>query len=246
MKLAEYVERPELKTKVDYEWTRRIGNSFQAVPGEDYPKLWNALEEISVRAAYALGVASSEWTVARLRHLADVSDALLRIEAAWAATIDYRYANLPKPVTPKTPSGPDPIAEPLWLAQLFLTYLQDFYVKTHNGVANKGVRGSALRLALLAKHVVPKKAGFDKWLTASLKKANQHYPAKDVPVQQEAPVPPDFFNPAFKWSPEAVAESQARFLATLDPSRNPYLRKPEEMKADGFTGDPYPPAGKRK
>jgi hypothetical protein len=228
MSFPDYLERIELKAKVDYEWTRRIGNSFQAVPGEDYPKLWDALDEISVRAAFALGVACCEWTVARLSHLIHTADAVLRIEAARAATIDFRCASLPKPVTPKTPSGPDPIAEPLWLAQLFLTYLQDFYNKTYNGVANKGVRGSTLRLVLLAKHVVPKKAGFDKWLTASLKKAKQHYPAKKMPVQQEAPVPPDFFCPDFRWTAQAVAESQAGLLAILDPSRNPYLREAED------------------
>jgi hypothetical protein len=239
MELPDYLERKELKSRVDYEWTRRIGNKFQAVPGEDYPKLWDALEEISVRAAYALGVACSEWAVARLRHLADVSDALLRIEAAWAGTIDWRYPTLPEPETPSTPAGPDPIAEPLWLAQLFLTDLHTGYVKTHNKVPNKAVRGTTLQLALLDKHIVPKAAGFDKWLTTSLRKAKAHYPATKASVEKEAPVPPDFFDPDFEWSEEAVAASQARFLATLSPSRNPYLRKAAEMKADGFKGEPY-------
>lgn len=239
MELADYLKQIDFETKIDYEWTRRIANGFQAVPGEDYPRLWDALEEISVRAAFALGVVCSEWVVARLRHLADVSDAMLRIEAASAATIDYRYAALPRPAAPKSASGPDPVAEPLWLAQLFLTYMQDNYVKMHNGVVTVRVRDSALRLALLARHVA-KKQGFDKWLTASFKKAKQHYPAKKISVQNEAPVPPEFFDPAFQWSPQTVLEAQSRLLAVLDPSRNPYLRTPEDMKADGFTGEPYP------
>lgn len=239
MELPDYLKQIDFETKVDYEWTRRIANGFQAVPGEDYPKLWDALEEISVRAAYALGVACSDWVIARLRHLADVSNARLRIEAASAATIDYRYATLPRPAAPKSPAGPDPVAEPLWLAELFLTYMQDNYIKMHNGVSTIRVRDSALRLALLARHVA-KKQGFDKWLTASLKKATQHYPAKEISVQQEAPVPPEFFDPGFQWSPQAVLEAQSRLLATLEPSRNPYLRKREDMKADGFPGEPYP------
>jgi hypothetical protein len=118
--------------------------------------------------------------------------------------------------------------------------LHDYYVKTYRKVQNKGVRATTLAMALLARHVTPKKAGFDKWLTASLSKAKAHYPATNAPVDDEAPVPPDFFDPDFEWSEEAVAASQARFLATLSPSRNPYLRNAAEMKADGFTGEPYP------
>jgi hypothetical protein len=246
MKLPDYLQRANLESPVNYEWTRRFANKLQAVPGEDHPKLWDALEEISVRAAYALGVACSEWAVARLQHLADISDALLRIEAAWAATIDWRYANLPEPEAPDSGPAPDPVAEPVWLAALFLTDLQANYVKTYQHVKNQGVRGTALPQALLVRQITPKKAGFDKWLTASLRKAKAHYPAADEPIQQEAPVPPDFYDPEFKWSKEAVAASQARLLASLNPSKNPHLRKPDQMAADGFTADPYPKSGKRQ
>lgn len=240
-----YLDPRALQTKVDYEWTRRIANKFQAVPGEDYPKLWDALEELSLRACYALGVACSEWVVARFQHLSNVADAELRIEAASAATIDWRYANPSEPDAPDSGPNPDPVAEPLWLAALFLFDLHGFYVKTYEGEKNQGIRGTALSLILLARHVVPKKAGFDKWLTASMRKAKAQYPAAKSPIQKEGNVPPAFFEVDFKWSEDAAAESQANILASLNPARNPYLRKPSQMKADGFKGDPYPGA-KRK
>jgi hypothetical protein len=245
MKLPDYLPERELAVPVKYEWSRRTANRFQGAPGEDHPKLWDAFEEISVRAAFALGVACSEWVVARLQHATDVSDALQRIEASWAATIDWRYASLPEPEDTEDDSAPEAVTEPIWLASLFLTDLHGFYVKTYRGVPNQGVRGNALRLALLARHVTPKKAGFDQWLTAAFRKAKQYYPSTDETVQKERPVPSDFFDVKSASSEDAVAAAQSRLLASLDPARNHYLRKRDQMQADGFKGDPYPKAGKR-
>ena len=238
MKLPDYLPYDRLAAPINYEWSRLIANRFQGNPAEDNPKLFKALHEISVRAAFSLGVACSEWAAARLQPHTDVSDLLLRIEAAWAATIDWRYASLPEPKSPKAPS-PDPVAEAVWLTALFLSYDHGFLVETYKGLKNRGVRGSALRLALLVRHIAPKSAGFDKWLTASLMKAKEHYPAAEVPIQQEAVVPPDFYDPKFKWSEQAVRESVTRFLSSLNPGRNKYLRKAAQMQADGFKGEPY-------
>jgi hypothetical protein len=240
MALSKYLQRYNLAAPIDYEWNRNIASSFQENPADEHPKLYDALHLISLRAAYALGVACSEWAVARLQAHADVSDAVLRIQAAWAANIDYRYADLPKPELPPRTGVPDPIGAPLWMTKQFLTYDYQFLVKTHQGVANKGIRGTALRFALLAQHVAGKASGFDDWLTASLRRAAAIYPAVEVPIDQERPVPRDFFDPDFTWSEEAVAASQARLLSELDPAVNPYLRSPEQMRADGFEGDPYP------
>jgi hypothetical protein len=246
MNIPDYIPKNVLARPVDYEWTRVIANEFQANPGENHPKLFKALELISVRAAYALGVACSEWAAARLEALTDVSDLLARIEAAWAAGIDWRYAELPEPKTPKGGDEPDPVAEAQWLTALFLVYEHKFLLKTYQGTKNKGVRGTTLRLALLVQHIAGKKSGFDTWLAASLRKAAERYPARDVPIQQEAPVPPDFFAPDFKWSSMASAESEARLGAALNPSQNRYLRKPDKMRSDGFKGDPYPSSGKKR
>jgi hypothetical protein len=240
MKLPDYLEQRELADlPIDHEWTRVIANSFVANPGEDHPKLFAAIQLLNVKASFALCVACSEWVSARLQKHVDIIDALRRIEAGWAATLDWRYANLPKPVSPSSPD-PDPVGEPFRLSLRLLSYAHDHYRKTHLGTRNNGVRGMALRMALLIEHIGGRRSGFDKWLTASLRKARQQYAATDKPVEQEALVPREFFEPDFKWTVNAAHESQVRLVRTLNPAKNPYLRSREEMRADGFKAEPYP------
>ena len=238
MTFSKYLQRSDLAAPINYEWTREISTGLQANPADDHPKLYDTLQLISVRAAFSLGVACSEWVVTRLQNFADVSDAVQRIQAAWAATIDFRYADLPKPEVLLT-DAPDPIGGPLWLTRHILANDHQFLVKTYQGVKNKGVRGSALRLALLAQQVAGKPSGFEEWLALSLRKAASQYPGEEIPVQQEESVPPDFFDPDFIWSEGAVQVSQEHLVSELNPSQNPFLRKPDQMRADGFEGDPY-------
>lgn len=83
---------------IDYEWDTLIYNTFWACNDEDAPRLIDALMLISTRAAFAFGLACAEWVAARLASHVDVGDAHLRLDAAWAATIDWRYAHLPSPL----------------------------------------------------------------------------------------------------------------------------------------------------
>jgi len=239
MALSPYLKRFPLNGPLDYEWDRDISTSFQENPADDHPTLYEALQLISIKAAYSLGVACSEWVIARLQTAADVSDAVLRIHAAWAASIDYRYADLPKPESPSK-ELPAPIGSPLWMTKQFLNYEHQFLIKTYKGVPNKGVRGTALRFVLLGQHIAGQASGYEGWLAGSLRKATEFFPAEPTPIQQERSVPPDFFDPEFTWSEQAGAASQARLLSELDPSKNPYLRTAEQMRGDGFEGDPYP------
>ena len=52
-------------------------------------------------------------------------------------------------------------------------------------------------------------------------------------------MPQELFNPDFIWSEEAVTKALQRFVETLSPAGNRYLRSPEEMLAAGFKGPPY-------
>ena len=52
-------------------------------------------------------------------------------------------------------------------------------------------------------------------------------------------MPIEVFDPEFVWHPELAAELIDRFLGTLAPQRNPFLRTPAEMLDDGFRGTPY-------
>ncbi len=239
MKLPDYLNRPELTDRpLDYEWSRLIANTFVSFPDEENPRLADAVELISARAAFVLCIACIEWVVARFQKHVDTTDALFRLEAARAAAMDWRYATLPRPPFPN-PTTLDPVTEPLIIGLRLLTFAHDALRKNYLGSPNNQVRMNAVNAALLAEHVTPPDAGFGQWLTDSLRKANRHYPARDVPIGEEALVPPDFFDPGFVWSDEAANASRERSLQVLDPSTNPYLRKAEEMHADGFAGDPY-------
>jgi hypothetical protein len=241
MTLPHYLQQFKLADlPVNYPWTRLIANGLQANPGEDHPKLFDAIELIDNKAAFALGIACSEWVAARLEKHIDISDALARCEAAWAATIDWRYTDLPEPATPPKRPVPDPVIGPLWLSQLLLSDDHQYYVKTYRKVKNNGVRGCALALALLGSHITARPSPFESWLSTSFRKASQHYPATKKSIETGQPVAREFFEPDFTWSPTAAIDSQARLLKTLDPAANFYLRSRDQMRADGFVGDPYP------
>jgi hypothetical protein len=52
-------------------------------------------------------------------------------------------------------------------------------------------------------------------------------------------VPREAFDPDANYQPEQRRELLSKFLSGLEPTKNPYLRCPEEMKAMGFAGTPY-------
>jgi len=218
---------------VDYQWDTVLFNTFWAVTDEDNPRLANALQLISAKAAFALGVACSEWVVARVDGHTDTKDALSRIEAAWAGAIDPLYAKLPAP-PPNPPEAVQLFASPLRLAMKLIANAHESC--TGDG---EGVRSSTQGLAMLVDHIAGRHPAYAPWLSASLRRCHEHYPASDTLVEDEAPVPRELFNPGFVWSQEAVHAAIQEFLPTLNPAGNPYLRSPEAMLAAGFKGVPY-------
>ena len=216
---------------VDYEWDDDIFAAFWECNDEDNPRLAEALELISIRAAFALGVACSEWVVARVEGHTDITDALLRIEAAWAATIDQRYAKLPPPSEPSVPSQ---YASPLHLAMKLLSYAHERFTSEAEEVS-----ASAQGLVMMVDHIAGRHQVFEPWLSESLRRCNECFPASEVPVEQEQPVPKELFEPDFDCRENLVQEALRRFIQTLDPARNPYLCSAEEMLTAGFEGSPY-------
>ena len=234
MKLPAYLIALNLSAlPVDYEWDNVVFNTFRECTDEDSPRLVEALQLVSIRAAFALGVACSEWVVARVEGHTETTDALLRKEAAWAATIDPRYAKLPPP-PPSSPSAPAQFASPLRLAMKLLSYAHELF--TGDGV---GVRSSAQGLVMLVDHIAGRHEAFEPWLSESLRRCHEYFLASEVPVEEEQPVPQELFEPDFVWREDLVLEALQRFVQTLDPVGNPYLCSAEEMLAAGFEGSPY-------
>jgi hypothetical protein len=234
MRLPPYIETLNLSAlPVDYTWGAVDYDRLWAVNDEDNPRLINALLLVAVKAAFALGTACAEWVVARVGGHVDTADAVLRIEAAWAGSLDRRYAKLPPP--PSTRPVPlDKFADPLHLAMKLISYSHELC--TGDG---EGVRSSTQGLAMLVDHIAGRHPAFSPWLSESLRRCRAHLPTSETPVEEERPVPHELFEPDFVWTEGAVQEALQRFVQTLDPARNPYLRSAEAMRADGFVGRPY-------
>jgi hypothetical protein len=234
MKLPAYLTALGLeKLALDYPWENSIADDIWATNDDDNPRLASALELISAKSAFALGIAASEWVVARVFGHADTDDALLRIEAAWAAVLDRRYAMLPSPAK-SAPSQVAAFAGPL---RLSMSLLAEAFEQFHGS----GEEESSLTQAqiTLVDHIAGRHAAFQPWLTESLRRCHAHFPRVDVPVEKQEPVPLEFFDPAFAWKKGSGKSSLERFVQSLNPSANAYLQSAKKMVAAGYRGQPY-------
>ena len=208
---------------LDHDWSLPIGNGFLAANAESRPELARALALLSEPALFALAVAASEWVVARVAGHTDVDDARLRLDAAWAATLDPARAHLPKPG--KTPEDADlRAARPMRLAMVLLGNL-------HEGLPADDtflLFGCTLRLVMVAEHVTGRVPAFNPWLEAVLKSAASRHPASPgTPYRQQPPVAPSFF----RLPGGTVSAEQTALLST----QNPYLRQAKAFRVASGT-----------
>ena len=234
MELPKYIKALNLSAApVDYTWDNDVSDIIWSVHDESSPRLAAAINPINGRAAFALGVSCSEWVVARVENHTDTMDALLRIEAGWAAIADWRYAKLPRPPA-NPPSAPQEFAGPLRLAMRLLSRAHQLL-----SAGSVDVNAKTQGLAMLVDHVAGRHPAFEPWLSESLRRCHDHYPDIGVPMEEDPLVPKEFFAPDFVWHDGIAQQSIEQLVLTLDPDRNHYLCPPEEMMAAGFKGSPY-------
>jgi len=235
MKMANYLLAAKVdELPIDYKWSVSIGNKFHGASDDDNPKLGRALGLIDDKASYGLIIAITEWVIVRLSRHLDVSDALQRVEASWAAMIDPRYARLVAPDAPDVDEHVE-LKGPLWSS---LAIMCDCF---EEGIAPSNAAGffdASIALAMLGQHVVGRSPLFKTWLPATLKRLQQQAPNRRQPLAQQPPVLREFFDPA-GIAPGTEDALRDAFIATLDPARNPYLRPAAELIAAGLA-NPYP------
>ena len=224
-------------------WNNAIAlqlDNFDALPKH----LADAVAAINYKGKMALGLACLEWIFWRLADLTDVSDALNRLEAAWASQISIHYSRSlnyldvrDEVMTQGNPDGP------LQGALLKLQFLHLVYRKGKPQMISESTR-----CATLAAHILPADCGFEAWLQTCLESLGDAYPngadydrrAKIIDHSAEPPIPRAWFT-SLTTPPDATADGAAwaAFLGDLDPANNPYLVPADEMRSNGFVGDPY-------
>lgn len=213
---------------LDYEWSTLIGNGFIAASDDSHPQLADALEALNIYGAADLYLAAAERIVARVQHHMPVEDGLLRLQSAWAATVDPRYSTLAD-ADPSKVAPDDAWTLPEWRVRRAIGGV----VESLEAGETSMVRRFALGTLLMAEHVCGRDPAFRAWWAGAPQAKAQSSPrrADDRDYTFHDTQPP---TPA-----ELVAPSRQARLEGLNPATNPYLRSAADMAALGFTGEPY-------
>lgn len=226
LSIPSHVQRADVQHKpVGYAW--RGAADFT----RENDKLAEQLNAMSLRARLAVATAIAEWIFWRLRPETDFDAPLRMIEAAWASNLDVRYGRTP--TQPEHEDRKGPVNGVLRASKDILANV----LRGYKGEAGPTVTSRAVYLYFLARHVLPEKGPFDAWLKAVVKRLTALYPNEEGQLGE--PVPREALDPDVEFQKDSAPERFADLLAGLVPADNPYLRSPEDMLSEGFSGTPY-------
>ncbi len=226
---------------IKYKWSDDISCGFDEVEND---KLYDAIDSVSFKAKMAVGALITEWVAWRLEGHTDLTDALNRVEAAWASAIDSAYA---KALTFDL-SDDDDFQDKFVIEgtlETALDLLESIHVRYQQG--DVYLAQPVMKQAMLARHVISQKKAFSDWLSNMLYCTEEVFP-RDAEYDEETglydashekPVFREFFEPSFVYNDGSAKIAINEFLQTLDYNQNPYLLTPEEMTAEGFKDTPY-------
>jgi hypothetical protein len=224
---------------IKYKWSSDIATD--RYDGEENDRLYDAIDASSYRAKMAISAVLAEFVVWRFHGHTDITDGLLRVEAAWASVIHPLYCE-DLDMDLKNWNDAQKVQAPLELGLTLLGEASADYVQGNIYLAE-----SVMKQAQLARYLIAPKKEFDAWLSDTLRRAAKTFPraatyderTEVYDASSEKPVPREFFEPSFRYTEAAAAKVLTAFLLGLDPKQNPYLRKSADMKARGFKGKPY-------
>lgn len=216
-----------------YEWDITVSRAMLYLMDGEHASLVEAFWRMNPRAGLAAVMATAEWVAWRFHGWVDATDLLQRIEAGYAAVVDWRYADVAQPQEP-FPSDDQHMHGPLKLARMLVAYALDYAKRGEPVVLSNGVS-----MALLARHVSPDAMAFDKWLSVTLRRCSLMHSAAKGDATTWSFVPRAWFYADQAVQGVSAEDQMGAFLAALKPAENPYLRTPESMRALGFVGEPY-------
>jgi hypothetical protein len=226
---------PELRFAWD-EWNIRDPYMFVQAA------IFEALEPLTNKACTALTIAIGEWICARFAPLDPDPIPLQFLEAAWAGVIHPAYCEYFE-TTDDEWRGPvrAPLAITVTIAADALFRLDADPIVAHRTCWMRN----------LARHVIDPHDRFDAWFAACVARLAQHHnKQKDPSIAtasifedfpgQGLPVPREAFDLAVAYDATDAPQLLDRYLRSLDPRANPFLRSTEELsEVDGLPGPPY-------
>lgn len=197
-------------------------------------RLQHRIGKTSDRGVLALSAGFAEWVAWRMSGFSDDPSLLLKIEATWAAIVDWRYLKLWERASSRNWQGP--VRGPMWGASDMLRRVIDLTKREQFAFPE------SVCLSYLVLHIAPDPKPFKEWRRSALGRLSTFYP-RDMQNVLGAVLPRQVLDPDFPYKPEKAAEMVAAFIEGLNPLRNPYLRPASEMLDLGFQGTPYSTRG---
>ena len=221
--------------RIDFKWSKNKMEKFLD-PLEGNQELQIALDQINHKAAVGLTAALAEWVYWRFTgYTKAANDMEKRIEALWCSINDPNRTyplhfdkNLDMPVK-------NCINGPIWLTLMAANMVNVRYRK-----GSYFLQSEIIGLALLARHITPKKKVFDKWFSTTMMELTRLFPCQysyanldesDEAIYDSSHEPlisrEFFFDCKFKYSEEASEKALNEFIKNLDTNSNPFLQKRE-------------------
>jgi len=192
-------------------------------------ELEEKLGQVSDRANAAFCIACAEWIVERFSLLDNDPMPSQFLEASWVAMINFRYR---KYYEPSDDEWQGPVRGVLGVT---VEQLADVTLRATDGDYPSV---NAASVAGLAEYVLNSPDSFLIWRDWAVERLINLYPLIKNDTLGDV-VPQEIFDPKFDFSKEQTECLIQSFLVSLDHTKNPFLRTPEEMIQDGFEGESY-------
>jgi hypothetical protein len=183
-----------------------------SVLGESNSDTELALAQLTDNACIAYAAACAEWVVGRFALMLDDSRPWQFLEACWAYEMSDQFRCPPES---NEAEWKGPIRGPIDLA--LMTVLNTAYA-----VEDESAHIDAAFAELIPLHVIADQSLFLQWREQVLPKL-RGLAARESVGRARLPVPREALDPRLSVTERLARELAARFLARVDPSKNPFL-----------------------
>jgi hypothetical protein len=228
--MPDYIQRANATGPITHTWNEDLFYGFNADQ-----RLANRIRPICPLGTVALAAGFAEWVAWRFRPYFEELVLLQYVEAVWAGIIDWKYLRPRNDVA----AAPDYLDD--WQGAvrgpIIMTF--NFLDEVIEGAKQPMTAGgSCASLGQLTEYVMPEPDLFKEWRRFAIGRLSALYP-RQGDTDPGPPMPREVLDPALDYRPDMAVELMRGFLQKLDPAQNPFLRSPEEMVTEGFTGTPY-------